>query len=167
MMFCICRPLSVCVNHHYSLKGLNRPSVTLTQAPTRARKNSLNTPFIETTPLIEPLCPPAHSVPQTQVVPYQAGDCCTGTWKPPFYKAVGSRKPSVPAHLTTSLSWSSLSHIARANGPPQAWLFYEFRNPYQVQVTLFVPIGKLVLQFKSGLPLQSFMHHIVLHTNSS
>ena len=38
--------------------------------------------------------------------------------------------------LTTSLSWSSLSHIARANGPSKAWLFYEFRTPYLSMLTL-------------------------------
>ena len=38
--------------------------------------------------------------------------------------------------LTTSLSWSSLPHIARANGPSKAWLFYEFRTPYLILLTL-------------------------------
>ena len=56
---------------------------------------------------------------------------------PPHAKLVISGlQPSHIPSLINSLSWSSLSHIARANGPPQAWLFYEFRNTHQSLLTL-------------------------------
>ena len=83
-----------------------------------------------------------HTWSQTQyTVGYSSFGTSSGTssdLSPPAHAklVISGLQPSHIPSLINSLSWSSLSHIARANGPPQAWLFFEFRNTHQSLLTL-------------------------------
>ena len=83
--------------------------------------------------------PLSMQMPQMQLVPYQKRFLLCN-WNPPLYKVVIQPwkllSVTTLSLSTTSLSWSSLSNIAGANGPSNAWLFYEFRTPYRSTLTL-------------------------------